>query len=86
MQYVVTLNVTGAIPREKMDRDDHDEYPVGKYVFVVLSDRPSAAEELALDALHESVPMSRPEDFDIETLEIKVVPVTTLDPVYASQP
>lgn len=85
MQYEVTLQVSAAISRADMDHNDRTDYPVGNYRFIVVANEPGTAESYALDALHETVPMSRPEDFDIETLEIKPVPAVAVDVLFASQ-
>lgn len=58
-----------------MDRDDREEYPIGEYDFTVIGETEHIAIELATDALHECVPMSRPEDFDIEVISVKPSPI-----------
>jgi hypothetical protein len=62
----MTVKVTTEKDADELDPNDRDDSPVGNHDFIVDADTADEAERLALDLFHDTVPISVPEDFDID--------------------
>lgn len=64
--YRALVVITSHKPRAELCPKDREGNPVGEYTFTCCAVDAKTAEENILDQVHETIPMSAPEDFDIE--------------------
>ena len=62
----MSVVVTPLVEPEDMDPNDREDSPVGTHDFFVDAGDSQEAASLALDQFHATIPMSRPEHFDID--------------------
>ena len=70
MLIIVTCHICEGLGPTHLNQNDRDERPDGVYPFFVDETDVAVATEEALDDFHTTVPISRPEDFDIETTHV----------------
>ena len=64
--YMANVVITSNKPRAELCPKDRDGNPVGEYTFTCCAVDAKTAEENILDQVHQTIPMSAPEDFDVE--------------------
>jgi hypothetical protein len=68
------VEVRALCDADEMHPDDRNDCPVGNHTYFVDADSDQEASEKALDQFHSEVPISVPEDFDIDVFPAGLAP------------